>query len=101
MLARVLRCAIVGLDGVLVGVDVGQGVPGLMIVGLPDTAVQESRERVHAAICNSGAKFPLGCITVKLPRPISARRDRLTACRSPWASCSPPVRSWPTSIGCW
>lgn len=40
--------------------------PGLLIVGLPNTAVQESRERVHAAICNSGAKFPLGCITVKL-----------------------------------
>ena len=60
MLAKVLSCAVVGLDGVLVEVevDLGQGLPGLTIVGLPDAAVQESKERVRAAIRNSGGVFP-------------------------------------------
>ena len=56
VLAKVFSCAVVGLDGVLVEVevDVGQGQPGIIIVGLPDAAVQESRERVRSAIRNSG-----------------------------------------------
>lgn len=56
MLAKVNSCAVVGLDGVLVEVEVfvGSGLPGIVIVGLPDAAVQESRERVRAAIRNSG-----------------------------------------------
>ena len=68
VLARVLSCAVVGLEGVLVEVevDVGSGVPHLAVVGLPDTAVQEARERVRSAIRNSGAKFPLGRVTVNL-----------------------------------
>ena len=50
MLAKVFSCAVVGVDGVLVEVevDVGNGQPGIVIVGLPDTAVQESQERVRA-----------------------------------------------------
>lgn len=68
MLAKVYSCAVVGLDGVLVEVevDVGNGQPGTVLVGLPDTAVQESRERVRAAIRNSGGKFPYGRVTVNL-----------------------------------
>ena len=69
MLAKVLSCAVVGLDGVLieVEVDIGNGQPGMILVGLPDTAVQESRERVRAAIRNSaGGRFPHGKITVNL-----------------------------------
>lgn len=68
MLAKVYSCAVVGLDGVLVEVevDVGFGQPGMVVVGLPDTAVQESRERVRAAIRNSGGKFPHGKVTVNL-----------------------------------
>ena len=56
MLAKVYSCAVVGLDGVLVEVevDVGQGQPGMVLVGLPDAAVRESPERVRAAIRNSG-----------------------------------------------
>ncbi len=59
MLAKVFSCAVVGLEGVLVEVevDVGQGQPGMIVVGLPDTAVQESKERVRAAIRNSGGRF--------------------------------------------
>jgi magnesium chelatase family protein len=68
VLAKVYSCAVVGLDGVLVEVevDVGQGMPGVVVVGLPDTAVQESKERVRAAIRNSGGSFPHGKVTVNL-----------------------------------
>lgn len=68
MLAKVNSCAVVGLDGVLVEVEVyvGGGVPGIIIVGLPDAAVQESRERVRAAIRNSGGRVPGGHVTVNL-----------------------------------
>ncbi len=68
MLAKVFSCAVVGLDGVLVEVevDVGQGIPGMVVVGLPDAAVRESQDRVRAAIRNSGGKFPLGRVTVNL-----------------------------------
>lgn len=69
MLAKVFSCAVVGLDGVLVEVevDVGSGgQPGMVLVGLPDAAVQESRERVRSAIRNSGGRFPHGRVTVNL-----------------------------------
>ncbi|NPA31933.1 MAG: YifB family Mg chelatase-like AAA ATPase [Chloroflexi bacterium] len=68
MLARVNACALVGLDGVLVEVEVdyGRGLPGITIVGLPDTAVQESRERVQAALRNSGLVVPRRRIVVNL-----------------------------------
>ena len=68
MLAKVFSCAVVGLDGVLVEVevDVGQGVPGMVVVGLPDAAVRESQDRVRAAIRNSGGRFPMGRVTVNL-----------------------------------
>jgi predicted ATPase with chaperone activity len=42
-----------------VEVDISQGLPSFQIVGLPDTAVQESRERVRAAVRNSGTTFPI------------------------------------------
>lgn len=99
MLARLLRCAVVGLDGALVGIDVGQGVPERTIIGLPDPAVQKSREPVRAASCNSEANFPLTRVTAYLA-PADIRKER-PAYRSRWAACSPPVRSWPNSIGCW
>jgi len=68
MLARVNSCAVIGLDGVLINVevDIATGLPSMTIVGLPDTAVQESRERVRAAIKNSGLPFPNARITVNL-----------------------------------
>ncbi|MCG3208141.1 MAG: Competence protein ComM [Anaerolineae bacterium] len=68
MLAKVTSCAVVGLDGVLiqVEVDIARGLPSMTIVGLPDAAVQESRERVRAAINNTGLPFPTGRVTVNL-----------------------------------
>ena len=68
MLAKVTSCAVVGLDGVLiqVEVDISRGLPSMTIVGLPDAAVQESRERVRAAIKNTGLPFPAQRLTVNL-----------------------------------
>ncbi|MEL7435812.1 MAG: YifB family Mg chelatase-like AAA ATPase [Chloroflexota bacterium] len=62
MLSIVHACAVIGLDGELVEVQVDfnprAGIPSFTIVGLPDSAVRESRERVRAAIKNSGLRFP-------------------------------------------
>ncbi len=76
MLAKVQSCAIVGLDGALVEVevDIGHGLPSFTIVGLPDAAVQESRERVRAALKNSGAIFPMKRLTVNLA-PADLRKE--------------------------
>ncbi|HEX8965240.1 MAG TPA: YifB family Mg chelatase-like AAA ATPase [Patescibacteria group bacterium] len=69
MLAKVWSCAIVGLDAIPIEVEVdiaSQGLPCFTIVGLPDKAVEESRERVRSALKNSGADFPAKRITVNL-----------------------------------
>lgn len=69
MLAKILSGAVVGLDAVAVDVEVdiaSQGLPSFTIVGLPDKAVEESRERVRSAIKNSGAEFPAKRIIVNL-----------------------------------
>jgi len=68
MLAKVMSCAVIGLEGAIIGVevDISSGMPSFTIVGLPDTAVQEARERVRAAIRNSGCTFPMRRITVNL-----------------------------------
>ena len=57
---RAWSFTLLGIDAVPVEVevDVGAGLPGFSIVGLPDTAVQEARERVRVAVANSGYKFP-------------------------------------------
>ena len=60
MLAKVMSCAIVGLEADIVDVEVDiiRGAPAFNLVGLPDAAVRESRDRVHSAIKNSGLTFP-------------------------------------------
>jgi magnesium chelatase family protein len=65
-----------GIDAlpVEVEVDVGAGLPGFSIVGLPDAAVQEARERVRVAISNSGYKFPTRKVIVNLA-PASLRKE--------------------------
>ncbi|HUG16387.1 MAG TPA: YifB family Mg chelatase-like AAA ATPase, partial [Thermomicrobiales bacterium] len=77
-LGKVYSCATVGLDGALVEVEVytgsPMGQPGVVVVGLPDTAVQESRERVRAAIRSSGGRVPLGRIIVNLA-PADLRKE--------------------------
>lgn len=68
MLARTRTFAIQGVDAVPVDVevDIHRGLPAFSVVGLPDAAVRESRERVRAAIVNSGFDFPLQRITASL-----------------------------------
>jgi magnesium chelatase family protein len=76
MLARVTSCATVGIEGLLVEVeaDLGVGLPTFTIVGLPDAAVRESRERVLAAVRNCGFEFPARKITVNLA-PAHVRKE--------------------------
>jgi magnesium chelatase family protein len=76
MLARVFSCAVIGLEGVIVEVEVdtSNGLPGMIIVGLPDPAIQESRERVHAAIKNAGQQYPRKRLTVNLA-PAAVRKE--------------------------
>ncbi|MCJ7523407.1 MAG: YifB family Mg chelatase-like AAA ATPase, partial [Dehalococcoidia bacterium] len=68
MLAKVKTAAVVGLEAQEVEVEtyISSGLPSMTIVGLPDTAVQEARERVRAAIRNSGCQFPARRVTVNL-----------------------------------
>ncbi|MCL2664280.1 MAG: YifB family Mg chelatase-like AAA ATPase [Defluviitaleaceae bacterium] len=68
MVSKVTSGAILGVDGYIVEVevDVSQGLPGFDIVGLPDSAVKESRERVRTAIKNTGHTFPIKQVTVNL-----------------------------------
>lgn len=77
MLAKITSCALVGLEGTLVDVevDVHNGQVGMIdIVGLPDTAVQESRHRVRSAIYNSQLSFPQKRITINLA-PADLRKE--------------------------
>jgi magnesium chelatase family protein len=75
MFCRVLSATVIGIEASIieVEVDLRRGLPGLSIVGLPDPAVREARERVQAAIRNSDHDFPLGSITVNLA-PASLRK---------------------------
>ena len=68
MLAKALTCAVIGLEGAMVEVevDISPGLPAFTIVGLPDAAVQEAKERVRAAVKNSGCVFPQRRLTVNL-----------------------------------
>ena len=76
MLSKIISCALVGLEGVLVEVEVdtSRGMPSLTIVGLPDTAVKESSERVRSAIRNAGLIFPGKRITINLA-PADIRKE--------------------------
>lgn len=69
MLAKIFSGTVIGLDGVLIDVEVdvaARGFPGFTIVGLPDKAVGEAKERVRAAIANTSFKIPDTRITVNL-----------------------------------
>jgi len=68
MLAKVTSGAVIGIDGYMVDVevDLASGLPAFDIVGLPDSAVKESRDRVRTAIKNTGYAFPVKRITVNL-----------------------------------
>lgn len=67
-LAKVFSASVVGLDALLieVEVDISNGLPSLTIVGLPDKAIEESKERVRSAIKNSSVNFPIKKLTINL-----------------------------------
>jgi magnesium chelatase family protein len=76
MLAKAFSAAVMGVNAIPIEieVDVAHGLPNFTVVGLPDTAVQESRDRVRAAIKNSGFQFPASRITVNLA-PADVRKE--------------------------
>jgi len=76
MLAKVMSSALLGIDAILVDVevDIAQGLPQFATVGLPDGAVKESKDRVKAALKNSGYDFPNRRITVNLA-PADIRKE--------------------------
>ena len=68
MFCRLKSVTVNGIDASIIEieVDLKKGLPQQSIVGLPDTAVKESRERVNAAIRNSGFEYPLGSLIINL-----------------------------------
>jgi magnesium chelatase family protein len=76
MLAKVFSSAVLGIDAYIVEVevDLAPGLPSFAVVGLPDASVKESRERVKAAVQNSGLDFPIRRITVNLA-PADIRKE--------------------------
>jgi magnesium chelatase family protein len=76
MLARVWSASIIGIDAVKVGVevDISGGLPGIVVLGLPDSAVQESKERVKATLKNAGFAFPMRKIVINLT-PADLRKE--------------------------
>jgi len=68
MLSKIKTCVLQGLNGYLIDVetDLSRGLPSFNIVGLPDTSIKESKERVRTAIKNCGFEFPLKRITINL-----------------------------------
>ncbi|MEW6686827.1 MAG: YifB family Mg chelatase-like AAA ATPase [Candidatus Edwardsbacteria bacterium] len=76
MLSKIISSAVLGIDAYLVEVEtnIGTQLPSFTTVGLPDGAVKESKERVEAAIKNSGFTFPLKRITINLA-PADIRKE--------------------------
>ena len=76
MMSRVLSCATLGIDAYIVRIetDLDRALPAFSVVGLPDNAVKESRDRVTAAIRNTGRAFPNRRITVNLA-PADIRKE--------------------------
>ncbi|MDQ0204194.1 YifB family Mg chelatase-like AAA ATPase [Pectinatus haikarae] len=76
MFAKIFGAATAGIDGILIEVeaDIANGLPAFDIVGLPDAAVKESKERVRTAIKNSGIKLPPKKITINLA-PADLKKD--------------------------
>lgn len=82
MFAKVKSLGIFGMDAfsVVVEADISRGVPRFDIVGLPDTAVKESRERVRAAIKNCRFEFPVSRITVNIAPADIKKKARFMIC---------------------
>ena len=82
MLSRVRSMGLNGIRGYEVSVEcyITNGLPGFEIVGLPDAAVKEARERVRAAVKNCGFRFPVSRITLNMARKNPARSMICRSC---------------------
>ena len=76
MISKIKSFGINGIEGYIVDVeiDIRKSLPGYVLVGLPDTSIKESKERVHSAIINCGIKFPIGKIVINLA-PADTRKE--------------------------
>jgi magnesium chelatase family protein len=87
MSSKVYSAAVVGVDAFEMEIEVHAGwgnTDKIAIVGLPDTAVKESKDRVTSAISNSAFRWPYGKrITINLARPMSERKDQLRSADCP------------------
>ena len=84
MVRKIRSLGLDGLCGYEVSVEcsLSGGLPAFDIVGLPDTAVKEARERVRSACKSRGLKFPVSHVTVNLAPADKKRREPSTICRS-------------------
>lgn len=82
-LALIYSRAIIGVQApsVTVEVHISNGLPGLTLVGLPETTVKEARDRVRSALINSGFTFPARRITVNLAPADLPKEGGVTICR--------------------
>lgn len=107
-LGRAFSVAVRGLDGEIVEIeaDITSGLPGVHLVGLPDAALQESRDRVRAAVTNCGNSWPMARLTLALspatlPKMGSVYDIALAAAvlsaqqKKPWDCAPVPVRPRP------
>jgi len=83
MVSQVITATVVGIDSykILVEVDLVQSIPSVVIVGLPDTAVSEAKERVRTAIKNSGFVFPNQKVIINLAPADIKKKAPTTICR--------------------
>lgn len=95
MYAKVTSLGVTGLAGYIVQVeaDLSGGLPQFNLVGLPDSAVKESSERVRSAIKNLHYEWPASRITINLAPADVRKTGRYTTCRCSWAF-------WPRRASC-
>ena len=89
MVSIVKSSTLIGVDGLMIDVetDLSNGLPSFDIVGLPDSAVKESKERVRSAIKNSELDFPIKRITVNLAPADIKKKVLHLICRLLWEFC--------------
>jgi magnesium chelatase family protein len=93
MLAKVHSAAVLGIDPYPIEIEVndGWGQPAVIIVGLPDAVVKESRDRVKTAIENSGFKYVMGRATINLaPADVHTGRKGRSRFGSCWRTAAAP-----------
>ncbi len=100
-LGRACSIAVRGIDGQVVEIeaDIGQGLPSVHLVGLPDTSLQESRDRVRAAVANTGEKWPDGRVILALsPATLPNGVTQFRVIRQKWRLTRRKIGLWPAQL---